>query len=437
MIRAKLIFILTICTLSLHAQQIFEWTEQNSGVSENLRDVYFLNSNTGWAVGDNGTILFTSNGGVTWSTQTSGVTDQVRAVHALDELTAYVVGGVSDKIMLKTTDAGTTWESFDPNNNISHNQIIDVHFTSTANGWVITNDSVFYTTNGGESWENEKYINGISQTSHKRITATSDTTAFIASRRKRSTNANPFADVIWRLKSNDLPWVYSSSSAFSSTDYGLNSIEFADFNNGFAGGSGGILYKAEDLDPGDLSGPWKVNLDLSSTNTGSIWSISFPTSTIGLFSIGKAIDETNYTLVYHTSNQGDTWHSQPDSISDLLSARVHSPEAFVAWAVGSFGKVFKGAPSATGIGQTNSTLDVNVYPNPASDKINVEINSLDNEPVSYSISDLSGRTIKNGQLGSAMSNSTFSIDISDMYNGSYLLTIISKDNQGTIRILKK
>ena len=34
--------------------------------------VSFVDANNGWAVGNGGTILHTSNGGATWSTQRSG-----------------------------------------------------------------------------------------------------------------------------------------------------------------------------------------------------------------------------------------------------------------------------------------------------------------------------------------------------------------------------
>src|SRR3990172_2331516 len=40
------------------------WSDQSSGTPYSLRSIYFVNSLTGWTVGDLGTILKTSNGGI-------------------------------------------------------------------------------------------------------------------------------------------------------------------------------------------------------------------------------------------------------------------------------------------------------------------------------------------------------------------------------------
>ena len=51
-----------IVAMTVNAQN-FEWTEQSSGVTEILRDVYFADSNVGWVVGNDGLILYTDDGG--------------------------------------------------------------------------------------------------------------------------------------------------------------------------------------------------------------------------------------------------------------------------------------------------------------------------------------------------------------------------------------
>jgi photosystem II stability/assembly factor-like uncharacterized protein len=42
----------------------YSWTLQNSGTNSSLYDIFFLDNNNGWAVGENGTILHTINGGI-------------------------------------------------------------------------------------------------------------------------------------------------------------------------------------------------------------------------------------------------------------------------------------------------------------------------------------------------------------------------------------
>ena len=43
------------------------WTQQGNGFTEDLYDVFFLDAQTGWAVGSKGTILETRDGGFTWT----------------------------------------------------------------------------------------------------------------------------------------------------------------------------------------------------------------------------------------------------------------------------------------------------------------------------------------------------------------------------------
>ena len=44
---------------------------QNSGVTEQLQSVFFINSQTGWIVGSQGTVLYTTKYDAEWTTQFS------------------------------------------------------------------------------------------------------------------------------------------------------------------------------------------------------------------------------------------------------------------------------------------------------------------------------------------------------------------------------
>ncbi len=64
-------------------------------------------SNSGTAVGNDGTILRTTDGGTTWKQQTSGTTEDLYDVSFTDSDNGTAVG--SDGTILRTTDGGTTW----------------------------------------------------------------------------------------------------------------------------------------------------------------------------------------------------------------------------------------------------------------------------------------------------------------------------------------
>ena len=85
----------------------FKWWRcldaQTNPSSNSLYDVFFLDTDKGWAVGAQGTILYTANGGDTWSVQGSGLTTAfLRGVHFTSQTNGYVVG--NGKTLLKYTE---------------------------------------------------------------------------------------------------------------------------------------------------------------------------------------------------------------------------------------------------------------------------------------------------------------------------------------------
>jgi photosystem II stability/assembly factor-like uncharacterized protein len=72
-----------------------------------ILDITFVDANTGWAVGEAGQILKTSDGGTTWVPQASHVTDDLRYVRFANASVGWVIG--DHQATLKTTDAGATW----------------------------------------------------------------------------------------------------------------------------------------------------------------------------------------------------------------------------------------------------------------------------------------------------------------------------------------
>jgi len=116
-----------------------------------LNGIHFTNETIGCAVGDHGTILWTTDGGVNWIQKNSGTTSQLNEVFVLNENTAWVVG-ISGTI-LYTTDGGNTWTEYNSGFSAGFGDII---FSDNVNGWIVggvTGSSlILYTPDGGESW---------------------------------------------------------------------------------------------------------------------------------------------------------------------------------------------------------------------------------------------------------------------------------------------
>lgn len=97
---------------------------------KNIYALHFPDSSSGWAVGEKGLIMHTSDGGVTWSEQKSGIEkSNLLSVFFLDSKTGWACGDIYDgpKVrrghivggrpmtcgaILKTEDGGKTWKQY-------------------------------------------------------------------------------------------------------------------------------------------------------------------------------------------------------------------------------------------------------------------------------------------------------------------------------------
>ncbi len=85
------------------------WTEQSSGVGGHLHDVSFVTEDTGWAVGVGGVIVNTTDGGATWNVQNSGTVQTLLAVDFFDEMSGVATGYAG--VAQYTNDGGATWNT--------------------------------------------------------------------------------------------------------------------------------------------------------------------------------------------------------------------------------------------------------------------------------------------------------------------------------------
>ncbi|HEU5316964.1 MAG TPA: YCF48-related protein [Chloroflexota bacterium] len=88
------------------------WTRQTSGTTQRLRGVQFQDENTGYAVGDDGTILVTNNGGDTWRPVNSGTHLAFWRVQFISAGVGLAVG--EGGVVLKTVSAGLPTHELPP-----------------------------------------------------------------------------------------------------------------------------------------------------------------------------------------------------------------------------------------------------------------------------------------------------------------------------------
>ncbi|MBK9190458.1 MAG: gliding motility-associated C-terminal domain-containing protein [Crocinitomicaceae bacterium] len=289
-----------------------EWIEQNSGVTSYLLDVEFINENTGYAVGMDGVILKTTNGGTTWGAQTSGVVFDLWDAHFYNELTGWVCG--ANGVILKTVNGGANWTMTTLGTPFEFHQINMlgsiaglVGGKNTSTGYAV----IYYTTDGGNTWNpyttpglmydilDIEFING--------------TTGF----------AMDYSDIYYTETSGS-----SWTPVTVPTTAQMNRIEMYDANKGWmCGGNGTVLYTS------DGGTNW---VQQPTPVTSTLWGITI--ADLEHVFISGAVG-----TIISTNDGGSTWIENITGIDDTLPS-ISSADAFNVWSCGTDGKILKLAP---------------------------------------------------------------------------------------------
>lgn len=127
--------------------------EQRWRLHDNLMDVSFCDAACGWAVGQYGTILHSTDGGKSWSYQKSACENDLLGVCAIGPQQACAVGNRGTVLM--TADGGGSWKPVDLGVSCL---LTDVTFTSGSEGWIVGEfESIYHSIDGGATW---KLVNG-------------------------------------------------------------------------------------------------------------------------------------------------------------------------------------------------------------------------------------------------------------------------------------
>ncbi|MEK7671007.1 MAG: YCF48-related protein, partial [Bacteroidota bacterium] len=122
------------------------WSSLTQGTGT-LRSVYTL-GNAVWMVGDNGKCFTSTNNGSTWTEQTLNGGNSVNGVLLIDSQTGFVVG--NGGAILKTINGGTTWEA---KSSSTTQKLNTIAFADAQVGYVVgAAGVVLRSTNGGDNW---------------------------------------------------------------------------------------------------------------------------------------------------------------------------------------------------------------------------------------------------------------------------------------------
>lgn len=147
--------------LIMTGQEFNTLSISESGVTVSLNDVCFCsyfpnepNSAWGFAVGNSGTILKTTDVGVTWTKLKSTTTADLHGVFFIDPAMGYAVG--DSGVFLATSDSGATWERRDlgVTKNLNSIHFFFSEYSGILNGSIAGDDgTILLSTDTGNSWQ--------------------------------------------------------------------------------------------------------------------------------------------------------------------------------------------------------------------------------------------------------------------------------------------
>lgn len=130
------------------------WIRQSSPTTKWLKKCFFTDTLNGWAVGDSGTIIHTSNAGQSWVIQNSGIIYPISNVFFLNKRLGWCIANSYESNgtrILKTTNSGGNWSySIFPDTNTIYYTIF---FLDSLTGYLGGQYGTIYKTiNSGVNW---------------------------------------------------------------------------------------------------------------------------------------------------------------------------------------------------------------------------------------------------------------------------------------------
>jgi photosystem II stability/assembly factor-like uncharacterized protein len=402
----KKFYILLVALLMVNGA-MGQWFQLNTGTIKVLYSVYFKDVNTGYAVGDSGIILKTSDGGTNWTQQSSGVNSALFSVHFVSSTTGYVVGELG--VMLKTTNGGTDWEL---KNIRGATTLSSVYFPSIDTGYVVGIRNVtsinlgviFKTTDGGNNWN--------------QIYSTADgeglnSVFFLNAELGFSVGDNGII-----VKSDDGGANWTKNTIGTSA---LKSIHFTSIDWGYIVGcdDNGDASILKTIDGG-------VNWTSHDLENYCLNSIFFVDTNVG-YAVGT---HYNQGTIIRSNDGGINWSEQYSVLNYPLNS-IFFPNKDTGYAVCTNGTLLK-TTNGGGLGINEKGISLNgldIYPNPTSAIITIE--TLANG--SLSILNISGQQLLQQEITEPITT----IDVSTLPSGVYVVKVVGDKGVQVGKIVKQ
>lgn len=270
--------------------------------SLSVNDLQFVTSQQGYLARNYG-IYYTDDGGNSWDRSTMFESNTLLAVDfvnhsAMTATHGWAVGSLGT--VLHTTDGGSSWvRNVTPNSNL----LRAVDFVDTLHGWVVgSQNTLWATSDGGSSWSVQ--TTGMDYNLFA-VDFVDVNHGWIAG--EQNVNKNPNGRV-WRTRNGGQTW--EEAGYFHAVDqggHGKYGLDFVNQNIGYVVGMevlNGSLHKT-------TNGGQSWTLLLSGTEYPDFYDVDFVNADVG-WVVG---DDGK---IYHTSDGGNTWTAQSSGVTWAL-----------------------------------------------------------------------------------------------------------------------
>jgi photosystem II stability/assembly factor-like uncharacterized protein len=350
----KVILILFLIGSPVLSQQY--WTKVNSPASKSLWKCHFVDSLYGWAAGDSGTIVHTSNGGQNWILQNSGIDFyQIDDIFFINHSTGWALSNdflYTGTIVLRTTNGGALWTNYRyPDTSRVFNV---VYFLNPQVGFLTGFSGLFMkTTNGGANWF-DTYVDTsfcplLYMLQKTRLYFINDNTGFAAG------GQMDVQGMVWNTTNGGLNWITHCVSAEPIFD----------------------ITAVSPLKIVGTGGDFEYGMSVIISRDGGF---SWEPDVTGIFGRGKSVAfrtpselwipldfSQNFAVNLDSGNIGTHWYEIQAADSTAVFATIFlSPT--LGWSFGSKGNILKYNPDVIGIQGNQSIADkfrlAQNYPNP-------------------------------------------------------------------------
>ncbi len=387
------------------------WQIVSPPVNENFISICYIDTDHGWIISETGTIISTSDAGITWET-ISYPDVNFESVHFSDNDHGCIVGWqetpADSSLIMLTNDGGNTWSMVD---HVKVNRLNDVFFINNNIGWSVGSytyedwilNCCLYTSDGGQTWGQQSSITVVD--------------AELYGVHFRDDNIGQvcgYDGAFFITSDGGNSWAMNIATPLPLLN--LNAIfNWGELTGCMVGESGIALYTINN---------WYQYVETVTNTTKNLNGVSGDPATNKLWAVGE-----NGTIIY-TSYYVLGWIEQTSGVTEHLND-VQMLSESNGWAVGDNGTILHYSP-ATSISRIGK-CKIEIFPNPVDNLLYIHIDS----PVTFDliqIINLNGKLMCQKRIENSCEPT---IDVSNLVPGIYHLRIIGDSETIIEKVLIK